>query len=48
MRREDPNADGNHRKILVQSLERGLKKAKYRLYRLVLGSRMGSIDICRG
>lgn len=47
MRREDPNADGNHRKILVQSLERP-KKAKYRLYRLVLGSRMGSIDICRG
>lgn len=26
MRREDPNADGNHRKILVQSLERGLKR----------------------
>lgn len=26
MRREDPNAGGNHRKILVQSLERGLKR----------------------
>jgi hypothetical protein len=44
MGRGVPNAGGNHGKSLVQSLE-SPKKAKYRLYRLVIGSRMGSIDI---
>ena len=46
MGRGVPNAGGNHRKSLVQSLE-SPKKAKCRLYRLVMGSRMGSIDIRR-
>ena len=41
---DDPNASGNHRKNLVQSLDASLKRVKHRLHRSSLGAHMGPDD----
>ncbi len=39
---KDPNAAGNHRKSMVQSLEASLKRLTDRLYRPLLAAHLGS------
>ncbi len=47
-RRDDPNASGNGRKNMVQSLEASLQAAGHRLRRSLLGARLGLHDPGRG
>ena len=47
-RRDDPNAGGNHRKNLVQTLEASLRRLRYGLRRPALAAHVGRDDAGRG